>query len=101
MVEPGRVPRFYDREARLEWMDEEEIEAGFTRFAAVFHGGTDEDFALAFTADGASSSVIEATSSRGAEGHFNPHVAAHSTRPEWLLVTSLGFASVVAQRLGE
>ncbi|MBY0401250.1 amidohydrolase, partial [Myxococcota bacterium] len=27
MVEPGKVPRFYDREARLEWMDEEEIEA--------------------------------------------------------------------------
>jgi predicted TIM-barrel fold metal-dependent hydrolase len=27
MVEPGKVPRFYDREARLAWMDEEEIEA--------------------------------------------------------------------------
>lgn len=27
MVEPGRVPRFYDREARLAWMDEESIEA--------------------------------------------------------------------------
>ncbi len=27
MVEPGKVPRFYDREARLAWMDEEAIEA--------------------------------------------------------------------------
>ena len=27
MVEPGKVPRFYDRESRLAWMDEEEIEA--------------------------------------------------------------------------
>jgi hypothetical protein len=70
-------------------------------FAAVFHGNTDEDFAVAFTADGATSAVIEATSSSGTDGHFNPHVAAHSTRPEWLLVTSLGFASVVGQRLGE
>ena len=70
-------------------------------FAAVFHGTTDEDFALAFTVDGTTSAVLEATASRGADGHFNPHVVAHSTRPEWLLVTSLGFASVVAQRLGE
>lgn len=70
-------------------------------FAAVFHGTTDEDFALGFAADGATSAVLAATSSRGADGHFNPHVAAHSTRPEWLLVTSLGFASVVGQRLGE
>ncbi len=70
-------------------------------FAAVFHGTNDEDFALAFAVDGATSAVLEATSSRGTDGHFNPHVAAHSTRPEWLLVTSLGFASVVGQRLGE
>lgn len=69
-------------------------------FAAVFHGTTDEDFAAAFAADGTQSEVIEATSSRGADGHFNPHVTAHSTRPEWLLVTSLGFATVVGQRLG-
>jgi predicted TIM-barrel fold metal-dependent hydrolase len=27
MVEPGKVPRFFDREARLAWMDDEEIEA--------------------------------------------------------------------------
>lgn len=69
-------------------------------FAAVFHGTTDEDFAVAFRADGTQSEVIEATSSRGRDGHFNPHVVAHATRPEWLLVTSLGFATVVGQRLG-
>jgi hypothetical protein len=69
-------------------------------FAAVFHGQSDEDFAATFDADGTQSAVIEATSSRGMDGHFNPHVAAHSTRPEWLLVTSLGFASIVGQRLG-
>jgi hypothetical protein len=71
------------------------------RFAAVFHGDSDEDFALAFDLDGAASPVIMATDSPGADGHFNPHIAAHSTRREWLLVTSLGFASVVGQRLGE
>lgn len=27
MVEPGKVPRLYDREARLAWMDEQDIEA--------------------------------------------------------------------------
>jgi hypothetical protein len=70
-------------------------------FAAVFHGSSDEDFALAFDALGASSAPIEATMSPGTDGHFNPHVAAHSTRREWLLVTSLGFAGVVGQRLGE
>lgn len=69
-------------------------------FAAVFHGTTDEDFAVAFTADGMQSEVVEATSSRGRDGHFNPRVVAHGTRPEWLLVTSLGFATVVGQRLG-
>jgi len=69
-------------------------------FAAVFHGTTDEDFAVAFTADGTQSEVIEATSSHGRDGHFNPHVVAHATRPEWLLVTSLGFATIVGQRLG-
>lgn len=71
------------------------------RFAAVFHGDSDEDFALAFDPDGAASPVIMATATRGGDGHFNPHVAAHSSRPEWLLVTSLGFASIVGQRLGE
>ncbi len=70
------------------------------RFAAVFHGTTNEDWAIAFDADGVQSMVLEATSSRGDEGHFNPHVAAHGSRPEWLLVTSRGFAEVVGQRLG-
>ena len=67
---------------------------------AVFHGTTDEDFAVAFMADGTQSEVIEATSSRGRDGHFDPHVVAHAARPEWLLVTSLGFATVVGPRLG-
>lgn len=69
------------------------------RFAAVFHGDSDEDFAIAFDADGTQSAVLEATSSRGADGHFNPHVVASSTRAEWLLVTSLAFADIVGQRL--
>ena len=68
-------------------------------FAAVFHGDSDEDFAIAFDADGTQSAVLEATSSRGADGHFNPHVVASSTRAEWLLVTSLAFADIVGQRL--
>ena len=71
-----------------------------TTFAAVFHGSTDEDWAAAFDANGEQSVAFEATSSRGTEGNFNPRVAAHSTRAEWLLVTSRGFAEVVGQRLG-
>lgn len=71
------------------------------RFVAVFHGTSDEDFALAFAADGTLGAVLEATASRGADGHYNPHIAAHGARAEYLLVTSLGFASVVGQRLGE
>jgi hypothetical protein len=70
------------------------------RFMAVLHGPTDEDFAATFDASGAQSEVLQATDSPGDEGHFNPHVAAHSARNEWLLVTSLGFHTVVGQRLG-
>ncbi|MBL9102945.1 MAG: hypothetical protein JNL82_18520 [Myxococcales bacterium] len=70
-------------------------------FAAVFHGDSDEDFAAAFTADGAQGPVIVATDSPGADGHFNPRIAAHSTRREWLVVTSLGFSRVVGQVLAE
>jgi hypothetical protein len=70
-------------------------------FAAVFHGpSSNEDFAVAFDDSGAQSVVVEATASDGRLGHFNPRVAAHSTRAEWLLVTSRGFATVVGQRLG-
>lgn len=69
-------------------------------FAAVFHGTTDEDWAAAFAASGEQSVAFEATSSRGVEGNFNPRIAAHSTRAEWLVVTSRGFAEVVGQRLG-
>ena len=70
------------------------------RFMAVMHGQTDEDFAAAFDASGEQSAVVQATDSPGTDGHFNPHVVAHPTRPEWLLVTSLGYHSVVGQRLG-
>lgn len=68
-------------------------------FAAVFHGTTDEDFAIAFDATGFQSEVIEATSSRGADGNFNPRIASRGDG-EWLLVTSRGFADIVGQRLG-
>jgi hypothetical protein len=68
--------------------------------AATFHGPSDEDFAAALNASGEESAVIQATDEPGDEGHFNPRIAAHSTRAEWLLVTSRGFTQVVAQRLG-
>lgn len=68
--------------------------------AAAMHGPSDEDFAVAFNAAGEESAVIQATDEAGDEGHFNPRITAHSTRAEWLLVTSRGFAEVVAQRLG-
>lgn len=70
------------------------------RFMAVLHGQSDEDYAAAFDASGEQSAVVQATDSPGEDGHFNPHVAAHSSRREWLLVTSLGYHTVVGQRLG-
>jgi hypothetical protein len=74
--------------------------AGPGTLAAVFHGPTDEDWAVALSAAGDQSDVIQATDSAGDEGHFNPRIAANGVRGEWLLVTSRGFADVVAQRLG-
>jgi hypothetical protein len=68
-------------------------------FAAVFHGTTDEDFAIAFDAAGNQTEPIEATSSRGTDGNFNPRIAARHDG-EWLVVTSRGFAEIVGQRLG-
>jgi hypothetical protein len=69
------------------------------RFAAVFHGTTDEDWAIAFDSTGAQTEPIEATSSRGADGNFNPRIASRGDG-EWLVVTSRGFADIVGQRLG-
>lgn len=68
-------------------------------FAAVFHGTTDEDFAIAFDSSGAQTDPIEATSSRGTDGNFNPRIASRGDG-EWLLVTSRAFAEIVGQRLG-
>ena len=67
---------------------------------AVMHGPTDEDFASAFLASGAQSAVLQASDSPGDEGHFNPRIAANGLGNDWLMVTSLGFATIVAQRLG-
>jgi hypothetical protein len=69
-------------------------------FVAVMHGPSDEDFATAFVASGQQSAVLQATDDPGSDGHFNPRIAASSLGKEWLMVTSLGFSSVVAQRLG-
>ena len=66
---------------------------------AVMHGPSDEDVALAFLATGEQSAPIEATSSRGTDGHFNPRIAANALRRQWLMVTSRAFTTVVAQRL--
>jgi hypothetical protein len=68
--------------------------------AAVFHGPTDEDFAMGMSDAAEQGPVFEATSSPGTQGHFNPRVAAHSTRPEWLLATVRGFEAVEVQRIG-
>lgn len=68
--------------------------------AAVMHGPTDEDFAVAFTASGDESAVLQATDNAGSDGHFNPRIAANGARAEWMMVTSLGFTTIVGQRLG-
>jgi hypothetical protein len=67
--------------------------------AAVMHGPTDEDFAVAFASSGEQSAVLQATDEPGDQGHFNPRIAANALRNEWLLVTSHGFETLVAQRL--
>ena len=68
--------------------------------AAVMHGQTDETWAVAFRPSGEQSALFEATSSAGDDGHFNPRIAANPLRDEWLMVTSRGFSTIVAQRLG-
>jgi hypothetical protein len=67
---------------------------------AVVHGPTDEDFGVAFLASGELSAILSVTDNPGEQGHFNPRIAANALRNEWLMVTSLGFATIVAQRLG-
>ncbi|MBI4952700.1 MAG: hypothetical protein HY908_11755 [Myxococcales bacterium] len=74
--------------------------AGLHTSAAALHGPTDEDFAVGVNDLGTPGSVLEATSEAGADGHFNPRLAAHATRPEWLLATVRAFQAVVVQRLG-
>lgn len=69
-------------------------------FAAVFHGNSYEDFAMGLGANGELGPVFEATKTGSADGNFNPRVVANAKRPEWLLVTSMGYQSVVAQRIG-
>jgi hypothetical protein len=66
---------------------------------AVMHGPSDEDVGTAFLSTGKQSELIEATSSRGSDGHFNPRIAANPMRSEWLMVTSRGFTTIVGQRL--
>ncbi len=68
--------------------------------AAVMHGPSDEDMGCAFTPAGDQSPIIAVTEDAGDDGHFNPRIAANGVKQEWLLVTSLGFSTIVAQRLG-
>ncbi|MBI5535824.1 MAG: hypothetical protein HY898_24105 [Deltaproteobacteria bacterium] len=76
------------------------LHAASGTFGAVFHGTTDEDWAAALSPSGATGAVIEATQTPGTEGNFNPRIAAHAARREWLIVTSTGFAKVAGQRVG-
>ncbi len=59
---------------------------------------TPEDLAIEVSASGTASPPIVATAN-GGTGNFNPRVAAHATRPQWLLVTSKSFLRVVGQLL--
>lgn len=69
-------------------------------YAAAMHGGTAEDFAALIGPDGASGPAIAATASpANTNGNFNPRLAAHGTRKEWLLVTVRNFAAIIGQRL--
>ena len=68
--------------------------------ATVMHGQTNENYGVAFLASGEQSAVLEATESTGDVGHFNPRITANRLRNEWLMVTSRGFQTIVAQRLG-
>jgi hypothetical protein len=69
-------------------------------YAAVMHDGDCEDWAAAVGADGASGPAVPATlSPAGTNGNFNPRIAAHGTRREWLMVSVRDFNTVVGQRL--
>jgi hypothetical protein len=67
---------------------------------SAFHGQDDEDYGVAYLPTGEQTPVTRVTESPGEDGNFNPRIAASSLRNEWLLVTSRGFNTVVAQRLG-
>jgi hypothetical protein len=73
---------------------------GLGALAAVFHGQTDEDFAMSVSDTGGLGPVLECTSSPGSDGNFNPRIAAHGTRAEWMMVSVRAFDTVVAQRIG-
>ncbi|HSA22154.1 MAG TPA: hypothetical protein P5076_11935 [Myxococcota bacterium] len=69
-------------------------------FAAALHAQDAEDWAALIGADGASGPCVPATASpAGTNGNYNPRIAAHATRPEWLLVSVRDYAVVVGQRL--
>ena len=68
--------------------------------AVALHGPTQEDYGALIRMDGVNGSTIAATASpAGTNGNFNPHIAAHATRNEWLLVSIRNYATVVGQRL--
>ena len=69
-------------------------------YAVALHGSSEEDFAALIHADGSSAAPILATASpAGTHGNFNPRLAAHATRREWLMVSVRNYATVVGQRL--
>jgi hypothetical protein len=68
-------------------------------YAAVTHGRSSEDIAFQIHANGTPDPEFVATG-LGGNGNFNPRVAAHTGRGEWMMTTSATFSFVGGQRIG-
>lgn len=69
-------------------------------YFAVFHGPATEDMGVEIGPTGVPAGApFDVTLTGNRLGNFNPRVAAHGVRPEWMVVTSTGFAALTAQRI--
>ena len=67
-------------------------------YFAVYHGFTSDDMGNEIGPTGVPDPAFIVTNS-GGSGNFNPRIAAHSARAEWLMVSSRDFNRTVAQRI--
>jgi hypothetical protein len=63
-------------------------------------GGSTEDGGVEIDATGTPLTTGEIITGAAGFGNFYPRIAAHATRPEWLVSSAHNFVSTIAQRIG-